>query len=121
MTRACLLPATIAFSGALAGMMSLPLPVQAQAFVSGSQLSRACSGRAGPAASSCDGYIAGALDAIRDTPELKDKLCPPSGVKLSVLREALGKYGQLHPDDAKGPGVALVAAFIRSTYPCSAK
>ena len=105
------------------GLASLALPsgAHAQAFVTGAQLTRACNGRTPAETFSCDGYIAGTLDAVRDSPEYKDKLCPPNGVKLSVMRGALGKFGQLHPDDAKGPGVALVAAFIKSNFPCPAK
>ncbi len=111
----------IALVAIVAGLAALPSPSRAQGFVSGAQLTKACNGRTSQDVNSCDGYIAGVLDAIRETPELKDKVCPQSGVRLSALREALGKFGQLHPDDAKGPGSMLVANFIKANYPCAAK
>ncbi len=106
---------------ALAAVLLLPAAVRAQAFVSGSQLTRACNGRSPVDSNSCDGYIAGALDTMREQPDLKGKLCPPSGVRLSAMREALGKFGVQRPEEARGPGTALVASFIKTTYPCPAQ
>ena len=116
-------PSHIAAAAAVvvAGLAVLPSSSRAQGFVSGAQLTKACNGRSPQDVNSCDGYIAGVLDAIREVAELKDKICPQSGVKLSALREALGKFGQLHPDDAKGPGSMLVANFIKANYPCAVK
>ncbi len=100
------------------GLATLPCAARAQADVSGAMLARACNGRSPADLNSCDGYIAGVNDTVRDSPELRGKLCPPDHVKLSLLREGLARFAQLRPDDAKGPGFALVAAFIKATYPC---
>ena len=113
--------AFVAALAAAAGLAAWPQSGRAQAFVSGAQLTKACSGRLPADLFSCDGYIAGTLDYVRETPELKDKVCPPSGTKLAALREALGRYGQQRPSEANGPGVALVVSFIKTTYPCPAK
>jgi hypothetical protein len=105
----------------LAGIAGLPLHAKAQAFVSGSQLTRACSGRSPVEQNSCDGYIAGVLDTVRDLPDANGKVCPPTNTKLSVMREALGRFGQQRSEEARGPGTALVVAFIKTTYPCPVK
>ena len=102
-------------------LAAAPLGARAQAFVTGAQLTKACSGRAPADLFSCDGYIAGTLDTVREMPELKDKVCPPSNTRLAVLREALGRFGQQRPTEAGGPGTALVVAFIKTMYPCPAK
>ena len=117
MTRSHLLAAACA----LACLAALPSRAQAQAFVSGAQLTKACSGRTPADTFSCDGYIAGVLDSIRDQPEFNGKICPPSNTKLGVLREALGKFGQQRPEEAKGPGPGLIVSFIKTTYPCPVK
>ncbi len=97
---------------------ALPSPGRAQAYISGDRLLRACNGHSPADENSCDGYIAGALDAVRDSPEYKGKVCPPSNTRLSVMRVALARFGQQRPDEARGPGVALVISFIKTTYPC---
>ena len=93
----------------------------AQAFISGTQLARACNSHTPADENACNGYIAGSLDEVAANAELKAAICPPAGTKLSVLREALGKFGQQRPDEAKGSGIALVHAMIKTNYPCPAK
>ncbi len=103
-----------------AGLAGLAVPSQAQAqfFITGSQLAKACASHATRDESACDGYIAGALDVVQATPDLKAQICPPAKVKLSTLREAVGNYGQRKPDDAKGSGIALIQAMLKANYPC---
>ena len=97
---------------------ALPNPAHAQAFISGRQLAGACASRAPNDERSCDGYVAGALDVIAEAPELKGKVCPPDNMKLGAVREMVGRFGQQHPDDARGSGVALVVAAVRANHPC---
>ena len=110
-------------AAALAALLGVATPQTALAgdFVSGSQLARACSGRSPTELSSCDGYIAGALDEVVGNSELRSTICPPANTKLAVLRESLARYGQQHADDAKGSGVSLLHAMLKATYPCAGK
>ncbi len=103
----------------LAGLAALPSLAHAQAFISGRQLATACASRALNDERSCDGYVAGALDVIAEAPELKGKVCPPDNMKLGAMRELVGRFGQQHPDDARGSGVALVVAAVRANHPCA--
>jgi hypothetical protein len=48
-------------------------------------------------------------------------MCLPAHTKLGALRDALGRYGEQKPDDAKGSGVALIQAMLKANYPCPAK
>ncbi len=105
----------------VAALAAVPGIARAQAFISGAQLARACGSHAPTDENACNGYIAGALDEVAANAELKAAICPPAGTKLSVLRDALGKFGQQRPDDAKGSGIALLHAMIKATYPCPAK
>lgn len=93
-------------------------PAWAGDFISGTQLARACASTAAGDKAACDGYIAGALDVVLNTAELKNTVCPPSGVKLSALREAVGRFGQLHTEDTKNGGIPLLHAMMKATYPC---
>jgi hypothetical protein len=90
-------------------------------FISGVQLAHACASRAPVDSGSCDGFIAGALDEVVGNAELRSTICPPAGTKLSVLREALGRYGEQHANDTHGSGVALLHAMLKANYPCPAK
>ena len=107
----------LAAASCLAGAGVLA-PAHAQSFVTGSQLATACASRAVPDERSCSGYIAGALDEVVASPELKAAVCPPASIKLGALREAVAKFGKDKPDEAKGSGVALVHAMLKATYPC---
>ena len=95
-------------------------PARAADFVSGSMLAHACGSRLPTDLSSCDGYLAGVLDTVTGSSALENRMCPPAGTKLSVLREALGRFGQQHADAAHGSGVALVYAMMKADYPCPA-
>ena len=90
-------------------------------FASGGMLAKACASRSSGENSLCDGYIAGALDVVAGSAELRSKICVPPNTRLSALREAVGRYGQGHVDDTKSSGVALLAATMRADYPCPAK
>lgn len=118
MTRSLILLATIVSVG---GLAATPLPARAQSFISGAQLARACSSHAPADENACNGYIGGSLDEVAGNAELKTAICPPAGIKLVMLREAMGKFAQQHPDEAKGSGTALVHAMIKTTYPCHAR
>ena len=108
-------------AAALAGLAGMTVPARAADFISGVQLAHACASRAPVDSGSCDGFIAGALDEVVGNAELRSTICPPAGTKLSVLREALGRYGQQHADDTHGSGVALLHAMLKANYPCPAK
>ena len=114
---------SFAILGALA--MAAPIaasPAHAQAFINGSRLATACAARNNAAEeNACNGYLAGTLDAIASNPELKSAVCPPPGVKLVALREAMGKFGQSKPEATKGSGVDLVIAMVKANYPCPGK
>ena len=103
----------------LAGLAALPSLAHAQAFISGRQLATACASHALNDERSCDGYVAGALDVMAEAPELKGKVCPPENTKLGAMRELVGRFGQQHPDDTRGSGVALVVAAVRANHPCA--
>ena len=90
-------------------------------FASGGMLARACASRSAGENSLCDGYIAGALDVVAGSAELRSRICVPPNTRLSALREAVGRYGQGHVDDTKASGLALLAATMRADYPCPAK
>ncbi len=84
-------------------------------------LTKACTSRSASESSLCDGYIAGALDTVSAGSEFRGSICVPPATKLAVLREAMAKYAPGHVDEAKGSGVALLAAMIKANYPCPAK
>ena len=92
----------------------------AQEFVSGSQLAQACASRYPTGMRDCDGFIAGVLDTVAAAPELRGKLCPPPHTRLGALREAVGSFGQQHPDATHGSGVALLQSMMTANYPCPA-
>ena len=119
MTRPSILHA-FAAAAALA-CLAAPRPSHAQAFISGAQLARTCVSRAVPDENACSGYVAGALDVIAGTPDLRKTICPPNNTKLVVLREAVGRFGQQSPNDTKGTGVDLIIAMLAANYPCQAK
>ena len=100
---------------------SLPVTAWAGDFASGAMLARACSSRNPGESSLCDGYIAGALDVVAGSAELRSKICVPPNTKLSALREAVGRFGQGHVDETKASGLALLSATMRADYPCPAK
>lgn len=93
-------------------------PASAEAFISGPKLAHACASHAGADANACDGYIAGALDEIASEPSLKGSVCPPANTKLSVLREALAKYGEKNNAES---GIALLRDMLKANYPCGGK
>ena len=97
----------------------VPRPSHAQSFITGSQLAIACASRAVADERSCSGYIAGALDEVVGSAELKATICPPANTKLGALREAVAKFGKDKPDEAKGSGVALLHAMLKANYPCA--
>ncbi len=108
--------------GASLGLaMASPGRAHSETFITGSQLAHACVSHAPRDESACDGYIAGALDTVVTTPSLKAAMCLPAHTKLGALRDALGRYGEQKPDDAKGSGVALIQAMLKANYPCPAK
>ncbi len=100
--------------------VGLPRLGRAQEFVTGAQLAQACSSRYPTGMRDCDGYIAGVLDTVASAPELKGKLCPPAHTRLGSLREAVGTFGQQHPEATKGSGVALLQATMKAMFPCPA-
>jgi hypothetical protein len=102
------------------GFAALPGTAHAQAFISGTQLAKACASRTPADENACNGYIAGSLDEVAANSDLRTTICPPAGTKLSVLRLALAKYGAGNQADTKGSGIALVHAMIKATYPCPA-
>ena len=111
---------SLAVAVALTGLAaSIPMRAHAQAFIGGTQLARACASHTAADENACNGYIAGALDEVAANPALKAEICPPAGTKLSVLRAALGKFGQQRPEEARGSGIALVHAMIKANYPCT--
>ncbi len=91
---------------------------QAQEFVTGTQLAQACASRYPTGERDCDGYIAGVLDTVAAAPELKGRLCPPPHTRLGALREAVGTFGQQHPEATKGSGVALLQSVMKANFPC---
>lgn len=107
----------------IAGMLALPIALalpsgaRAQAFISGAELAKACAPSSRESAS-CTAFIAGAMDEVAATPELKAKVCLPAGTKLKTLREGLASYVTEHPDAARGTGVELVNAMVVSHFPC---
>ena len=101
--------------------MLLPRLGRAQEFVTGTQLAQACASRYPTGTRDCDGYIAGVLDTVASVPELKGKLCPPAHTRLGSLREAVGSFGQQHPEATKASGVALLQATMKAMYPCPAR
>ena len=96
-------------------------PVHAQSFITGSQLAHACGSHTPADENACNGYIAGVLDDVASNPEAKAALCPPSSVKLSALRMALGKFAEQKPEETKGGGISLVKAMLKANYPCPSK
>ncbi len=102
------------------GLLSVARSARAQEFVTGTQLAQACASRYPTGTRDCDGYIAGVLDTVAGAPELKGKLCPPPHTKLGTLREALGTFGEQHPEATKGSGVALLQSMMKANYPCPA-
>ena len=90
-------------------------------FASGAMLTKACTSRNVGENSLCDGYIAGALDTVAAGHEFRGSICVPPSTKLSALRESMAHYAPGHVDEAKGSGVALLAAMIKANYPCAAK
>ena len=101
-------------------VIALPRLGHAQEFVTGAQLAQACDSRYPTGMRDCDGYIAGVLDTVASAPELKGKLCLPPHSRLGSLREAVGTYGQQHPEATKGSGVALLQAMMKVMFPCPA-
>lgn len=112
---------TLVFVVACAVWFGSTLPARAADFIDGAQLARACASKAPSDSAACGGYVAGALDEVIGSADLRAKICPPPATKLSVLREALGRYGQQHPDQTKGSGIALLHAMMTADYPCPAK
>ena len=108
----------LAVCGLLAG--AWPSQGHAQDFVSGAQLEQACASRYPTGMRDCDGYIAGVLDTVASAPELRGKLCPPPHTRLGALREAVGNFGQQHPDATHGSGIALLQSMMKANYPCPA-
>jgi hypothetical protein len=102
------------------GVTALPSGAHAQAFISGTQLAKACASHTPADENACNGYIAGSLDEVAVNTDLRATICPPAGTKLSVMRMALAKYGAQNQADTKGSGIALVHAMIKATYPCPA-
>ncbi len=102
-------------------LLCLAGSAHAEAFISGAQLVKACTGKAPADRAACDGFVAGAMDQVQAAPELKGKLCLPGGTKLGVLREGVGRYASSHADAAKGSAVALVDDMVRAEYPCPNK
>ncbi len=103
-------------------LLTFPCLGQAQEhgdeFVSGTQLAQACASRYPTGVRDCDGFIAGVLDTVAAAPELKGKLCPPPRTRLATFREALGTFGQQHPDATHGSGVSLLVSMMKANYPC---
>lgn len=105
----------------IAGMLALPVMLAAHGaraqFISGAELAKACALNSRESAS-CTAFIAGAMDEVAVTPELKAKVCLPAGTKLKTLRESLASYVAERPDAARGTGVELVNAMVVSHFPC---
>ena len=110
---------TLLTAGMIAGAMALlGLPGMARAeFITGAELAKACAPTTREAAS-CNAFIAGALDEVEATPELKARICLPPGTKLGVLRQSVSSFVQERPDAARGSAVALVNAMVTSHFPC---
>lgn len=105
----------------VAGLSALPLAARAQAFIPGNQIVQVCSSTSRQDDFACNGFIAGALDEVSASPELRGAICVPKGTPLKTLRAALVKFAREHADETKGSGVSLLNAMIKTTYPCPAK
>ena len=99
-------------------LLATAAALHAQEFVTGTQLAQACASRYPTGERDCDGYIAGVLDTVAAAPELRGKLCPPPHTRLGALREAVGTFGQQHPEATKGSGIALLQSVMKANYPC---
>ncbi len=120
MTRVCTFIAGLC--GAWLGLAAAPDEAHADAFITGSQLAKACTSRAPADEQACDGYIAGVLDDATAAGDPKSGICTlPSGTKLVAVRGALGKFVQQKPEETKGSGLALVRAMMKADYPCPTK
>ena len=102
----------------IAGVLLAALPLGAHAeFITGVELAKACAPSTREAAS-CNAFIAGALDEVEATPELKARICLPPGTKLGVLRRRIASFVQERADATHGSAVALVNAMVTSHFPC---
>ncbi len=103
------------FSGAVLGLVLLSGPAHADAFISGTQLAKACASHNPTDEQACDGYIAGVLDDATAADDGKSGICTlPHGTKLSAMRAGIAKFAAQKPEEAKGSGLSLVKALMKA-------
>ena len=104
----------------LAGLICLAMPAAgyAQTFIKGTQITQNCNSRSAQDQTACNTYIAGALDQVANSPELKKTVCVPYNTTLEELRHALGRFGVQRPEEAKRSAATLIDTMMRTNYPC---
>ena len=117
----------IIFSGLCGTALGAELPpsVPIASYVSGDQLSEACSrGISEPPGNAflvgCKSYVAGVVDALRmaDSRMGTRLLCLAPGTQLDDLTRLVIDFLGQHPDQAQRAGQAVVYEAVSRAFPC---
>lgn len=94
------------------------------AFMQAGQLERLCSGQGDIAdAELCSGYILGSVDQVLAEQDIwgrrRSVLCLPAGISVDQLKAAVQDHFRRKPEHATLAAATVIAAALKSTYPCS--
>lgn len=88
-----------------------------RSLASGLTLLSACTSEMDAAASLCNGYLTGLIDAEHLQPGRRP-LCLPRPVRVHSAREAFVTWGESHPEDLDRAAAAVVREALEARWPC---
>jgi hypothetical protein len=115
--KATILGMVLLFAAPLATAVDSPFVENSQAFVTGNDLYRWCTARAGSfLEGSCYGFIQGASDLANGLAIVN--VCLPHGVTVQEVADVVKKYLTDHPAERHYIAFTTVIAALSAAFPC---